>query len=162
MSKKDKQKEVKDVDGIDYKSEFERMVNEFEELELRYKRVLADYHNLQRRSDEEKEKTIIFANEVLISKLVEVADDFEESLKHIKDDGLEKLVTKFQGILLNEGLEIVNPEGEEFDPSTQEAIEKVNGENNLVIKVYRVGYKLHNKVLRPAIVAVGNGEKKGN
>ncbi len=139
--------------------EIELLQQKAEDFENKYKRALADYTNLQRRSEEEKEKFIKFANEVLIVKILEIFDDLEQSQKHIKDEGLSKVVDKFKKFLNDNGVEEVESEGKDFDPEIHEAIESVEGETNKVIKVHRKGYKFFNKPLRTAIVAVGSGKK---
>lgn len=128
-----------------------------EEMENKYKRALADYTNLQRRSEEEKEKFVKFANEVLIKNVLEILDDLEQSQKHIQDEGLDKVVDKFKKFLTDQGVEEIPAEGEKFNPELHEAIESVEGEEAKVIKVHRKGYKFFSKPLRPALVAVGSG-----
>lgn len=132
------------------------------ELENSYKRALADYSNLKRRYEEDKLNLVKFANEVLIGKLVQVLLDLEGAQKYIKDDGLNKIIEKFAKLLKEEGLEEINPKGKPFDASRHEAIESVDGENNKVVKVLRKGYKLHNKTILTALVAIGNGNERKN
>lgn len=124
-----------------------------------YKRALADYTNLNRRFEDDKIKIVAFANEVLISKLLQVLDDLEEAQKHIKDEGIDKVMQKFKKILEDEGVNEMNPENEVFDPTSHEALDLVDGEKDKVINVHRKGYLLSGKVIRPALVSVGNGEK---
>jgi molecular chaperone GrpE len=133
---------------------------QIEDLEDKYKRAAADYQNLKRRSEEEKGKIIRLANERLILNMLEVLDDLEESLKHIDDkDGVEKVIDKFRNKLKLEGLEEINPKGSDFNPYEHEALDSVEGEEGKIINVYRKGYKLFDKVVRPAFVAVGNGQE---
>lgn len=128
------------------------------ELSNRYKRVLADYQNLTRRHKEEKEKMQEFANEILLTKLIEILDDLEETQKHLKNEGVSKIWVKLQKILTDSGLEIINPLNTPFDPGLHEVIETSQGEDDIVTKVYRKGYVLGGKVIRPAVVAVGKNE----
>lgn len=136
---------------------------QIEDLEDKYKRAAADYQNLKRRSEEEKGKIIRLANERLILNMLEVLDDLEESLKHIDDkDGVEKVIDKFRDKLKLEGLEEINPKGSDFNPYEHEALDSIEGEEGKIINVYRKGYKLFDKVVRPAFVAVGNGQESKN
>jgi molecular chaperone GrpE len=141
------------------RNEIEILNNKCGELENKYKRALADYVNLQKRTDEEREKFVKFANEILLRKVLEILDDLEQSQKHIKDDGLNKVIERFRKFLTDNGVEEIESEGKEFDPSLHEAIESVEGDENKIIKVHRKGYKFFSKPLRIAMVAVGSGKK---
>lgn len=138
--------------------ELEALQNKCEEFETKYIRALADYTNLQRRSEEEKERFVKFANEVLIRNVLEILDDLEQSQKHINDDGLNKVVDKFKKFLTDQGVEEIPSEGETFDPELHEAIETIDGEEGKVLKVHRKGYKFFSRPLRAALVAVGSGK----
>ncbi len=157
LSKKEHKTEEKpEIEG----KEIEALKNKCEELENKYKRALADYINLQRRTDEEREEFVKFANGVLLRGILEVLDDLEQSQKHINDEGLNKVVDRFRKFLTDRGVEEIESEGKDFDPSLHEAIESVEGEGNKVMKVHRKGYKFFSKPLRTAIVAVGSGKKE--
>lgn len=130
---------------------------EFAKVSNDYVRALADYINLKKRTDEDRINLVKFANEVLLEKVIGIFNDLEEAKKHIDDKGLEKVIEKFKKTLDNEGIEQIDPEGKKFDPSTMEAIESTKGEKDKVIRVYRKGYKLQDKVIITAMVAVGDG-----
>ncbi len=128
-------------------------------LEERFLRSVADYQNLQRRTNEERANFIAFASEGLLKKIVEVLDDLENCVAHIDDAGLRSIVEKLKKILKSEGVEEIKTEDASFEADLHEAIETVDGEKDKVIKTYRKGYKLNDKLLRPAMVSVGNGNK---
>ena len=128
-----------------------------QEMESLYKRALADYTNLSKRNEEDKFKIISFANEILITKMIGVLDDLEESQKHSKSDGIDMVINKFKKILSDAGVSEMNPENEVFDPVSHEALDLVDGEKDKIIVVNRKGYLLSGKVIRPALVTVGNG-----
>lgn len=127
------------------------------DLENSYKRALADYTNLNKRYEEDKIKIIAFANEILITKMLSVVDDLEESQKHNKSEGIEMVIQKFKKILIEAGVTEMNPVNEVFDPASHEALELVSGEKDKIIVVNRKGYLLAGKVIRPALVSVGSG-----
>lgn len=127
------------------------------EMESLYKRALADYINLSKRNEEDKFKIISFANEILITKMIGVLDDLEESQKHSKSDGIGMVINKFKKILNDAGVSEMNPESESFDPVSHEALDLVDGEKDKVIMVNKKGYLLAGKVIRPALVSVGKG-----
>ena len=129
------------------------------DLELKWKRALADYANLEKRIDKEKEVFVSFSNAQLLQSLLPVLDDLERAGQHLKDQGLSLAISKFKEVLQKENLEEIKAQGEEFNPELMEAIEIVKGPKNRVVEVVNKGYLLNNKVLRVAKVKVGNGEK---
>ena len=133
--------------------------DKIEELTNNWKRALADYKNLERRCNEEKEVLVRFANLVLLERLIPVLDNLESLKNHLEDKGLEMILLQFRTLLKDEGVEEISCEGAEFDPLLMEASEIVAGEENKVVEVVLKGYKLQDRVLRPARVKVG---KKGD
>jgi len=130
------------------------------EMEENWKRALADYKNLQKRVAEEKEEVVNFANFVLIAELLPVLDNLELVLKHNGDEGLKMIVSEFCEVLKNAGVEEINPMNAEFDPTNMDATEK-EGENDgdlsdwKVLEVLQKGYKIKDRLIRPARVKVG-------
>lgn len=155
-------KDIKDTKNLNAMAEVKNSECECNEkyanLEEAYKRSVADYANLSRRTEEDKIKMIKFANEVLIMKLINVLDDMEESQKHLNDDGVGKIIVKFKKILEDEGLAQVDESIIVFDPTIHEAMDSVDGEAGIIVKTIRKGYLLNDKVIRPALVSVGNGK----
>lgn len=128
-----------------------------EDYKERYLRSLADYKNLINRLNEEKQKAMDFANENVMRDLIVIVNDIEIALSHIEDDAMKKILEKLITVLNKHGLkeiEIVENESE-FNPDLHEAIESREGPNNIILQVYRKGYLLNNKLIQPAIVAVG-------
>lgn len=132
------------------------------DLEDKWKRALADYANLEKRIDKEKENFIKFCNAQLLGKLLVIVDDLERCEKHLQDQGLTITLNKLKEVLKNEGLEEIKAQGEEFDPQTMEAMEIVKGSKNKIIEVVDKGYRLGDKVLRIAKVKVGGVSLKTN
>ena len=133
-------------------------VEKLVDLELKWKRALADYANLEKRIDKEKEVFVKFSNAQLLQSLLPVLDDLERAGQHLKDQGLNLAISKFKEVLQKENLEEIKAQGEEFNPELMEAIEIVKGPKNRVVEVVNKGYLLNNKVLRVAKVKVGSGE----
>lgn len=131
---------------------------EKQSFEARYLRAVADYQNLSRRIDEERKNLRNTAAEDIMTRLIEIVDDLERSCDHLKDPGLLAIYKKLLSTLESFGLERIDPMNEKFDAGYQEAVEKIPGPAGKVCAVYRKGYILHQKVLRPALVAVGSGE----
>jgi molecular chaperone GrpE len=125
-------------------------------LENQLKRALADYHNLERRVDEERKLLAQLSSAILIEKFLPVLDNLENAQKHLNDQGLEMVIKQFKDVLAAEGVEEIVAEGAQFDPHFHEATEVIEDQKDgLVVKVARKGYKINGKVLRPAQVAVG-------
>ena len=124
-------------------------------LEERLARSLADYSNLEKRIDSQRQLFITLATTSILSKMVEVLDNFYLAQNHLNDPGLKMAIDKFNAVLITEGLEEINPLDLEFDPQSMECIETVEGKENFVIEVKKLGYKLNGHVIRPAQVSVG-------
>lgn len=144
------------------KDKIQECEQKIEELENNWKRALADYRNLEKRVDEEKDSWRQFSNETLIRQILPVADNLETLLKHVQDKGLHLIVKELQTVLTGSGVEPIESENTEFDPIIMEAVETVPGEKNKVVETVLKGYLLKNKLIRPARVKVGNGEEPEN
>lgn len=139
-----------------------KKIQELEEratdFENRYKRVLADYQNLERRVAGERRELIQSANKQLILRLLPVLDILMLAKKHVDDKGLELSIQQFLDVLLGEGVKKIDALGNNFDPNTMEGVEIVEGsaeDDGKVIEELRSGYTLSDRVLRPAQVRVG-------
>lgn len=132
------------------------------ELEEQVKRALADYANLVRRVEEEKSQLVEHLKSTILIKILPVLDNLEaayNSLGREADNGtrqgLEISIKEFKKILAEEGIEEIGDE-KEFDPRLHEPVEVVSGkEDGKVIQVVQRGYRLGEKILRPAKVKVG-------
>ena len=130
------------------------------ELEGRLRRALADYQNLERRVGEERQSLLKLSALLLIEKFLPVLDNLEKAQIHLQDEGLEIVIKQFKDILTAEGVEEIEAIGSEFDPNLHEAVETEQGEkDNMVSKVVNIGYKMEDKVIRPAKVVVSRKEK---
>ena len=128
---------------------------EIEELTTNWKRALADYQNLVKRSEAEKIEVVAYANTNLILKLLVVLDHFEKAQNYLKDSGLDLAIKQFRGVLLEEGLQEIEAMGKDFNPLEMEAVEvQKEGENNKVVQVIAKGYRLKGKIIRVAKVKV--------
>jgi len=141
------------IDQIKIKELEERIA----ELENNWKRALADYKNLERRTAEEKESFINFSNETLVRSLLPIVDHMEMLLNHTKDEGLGMIVKDFNKVLETEGVTEIETLNKDFDSDTMDAIEMIDGEKNKVLEILSKGYLFKDKLLRPARVKVGKG-----
>jgi len=135
----------------------ETLQEELEKMTTMAQRTMADFQNFKRRQAEEQKMLITTANMGIIKKLVPILDNFERAEADFTE-GVKMCVDQFRTVLKNEGVEEINPEGEEFNPEMHEAVLQAAGENNKVLQVMEKGYKLGTRVIRHAKVQVGNGE----
>ncbi len=133
-----------------------------------WQRAEADFQNYKKRTDQEREELRRFGNVSLIINLLPVIDDFERAFASLDShlaglswfDGMYLIYRKLSQLLENAGVRPIDADGE-FDPRYHEAVAHVDGEDGKVISVVQRGYKLHDRVLRPAMVVVGKGTKSG-
>lgn len=132
-------------------------------------RLMAEFDNFRRRSAREQLEIIETANGKLLEKLSEVLDNFERAFaseNKAKDletfeKGMQMIHDQFAKVLTDAGLEQLDPTGEEFDPNCHEALMQQPSEDvpeNHVVTVFMKGYKLKNKILKPAKVIVSSGK----
>jgi len=133
-----------------------------------WQRSQADFINYKRRSEQEKEEIGKFANSILMLSLLPILDDLERAFDSIPPhlakltwvDGIRLIERKLQASLEAQGLSPIKAIGEPFDPNLHEATMYRKGEEGIVIEELQKGYMLHDRVIRPAMVVVGNGEKE--
>lgn len=142
----------------DGKSKSEDKVHlELETVRAMLARALADYDNLSKRVDRERQDFGKIASIGLIARLLPVLDGLENAERNLKDQGLAISIVEFKKVLSEEGLTEINPKiGEAFDEQTMEAIEVVRGaSDNSVAEVSLVGWKFNDgTVVRHAKVKV--------
>ena len=128
-------------------------------------RTLAEYDNYRKRTAKEKENTWVDAKAVCIAELLPMLDNFDRALGVTDSDfesykkGVEMIYQGFCETLKKLGVEAFGEEGEEFDPNFHSAVMHVDDESlgeNVLAQVFSKGYKLGEKVLRPAMVKVAN------
>jgi molecular chaperone GrpE len=136
----------------------EALTKEKQQFEEAYKRALADYQNLQRRVAKDQGQLVRLANATLISGLLPIIDQLETAANHLKDQGLDMILTAFKKVLEDSGVSELQVLNQTFDPHTMECVDKVPGPENIVVKIREKGYELNHQLLRPAKVEVGLGE----
>ena len=149
-----------DSNRQDDSEKIEQLEGRLAELENNWKRAVADYHNLQRRTAEEQVTFAAFANQVLLRELLPVLDSLEAADRHLNDEGLKLALKKFGEVLKDFNVTEIKAQGEVFDAAKMEAIESVSGEQNKVIEISEKGYMISDRILRVARVKVGKGEAK--
>jgi len=126
----------------------------------KYLRALADYQNLEKRTHEHVAESRNYASAHVVRSLLPVLDNLERACKHNADDGLVHIVRQFSAVLTDAGVVRIDVVGKEFDPTEMECVSLTEGKDGIVIEELTAGYRMHDKVIRPAHVKVGSGEKK--
>ena len=129
------------------------------DLDNRLKRALADYQNLKKRHEKEKQAYQKFVSASILDKFLTVLDDLQRAYQHLKDPGLKLALDQFISTLESEGVKEIKLLNTKFDPHLADCTESVEGPKNKIITIIKKGYTLHDQVLRPAQVKVGKGEK---
>jgi len=130
-------------------------------------RTTADFENFKKRAAREKQDAIRFGNESLLQKLVPVLDHFDMALSAAQaggveaakplQDGIQMIYQQLRNALVEAGLEEVDAAGKPFDPNLHEAVaqsETADVPEGQVVQQLRKGYKLRERLLRPASVVV--------
>jgi molecular chaperone GrpE len=130
-------------------------------------RTTADFDNFKKRAAREREEAVKFANESLIKKLVTVLDNFDMALaaagqqpaeaSHSLQSGVAMIQQQLRKVLQEAGLEEVDATGKVFDPNWHEAVSQQDSTEvpeGSVLQQLRRGYKLRDRLIRPATVVV--------
>ena len=166
MSEENKEELEKDVEVETTKKENKEIVpkQDYDELDDRYKRILAEFENFKKRSAKEREGLYNSILSDVIEVILPVVDNLENAAKvETKDEsykqGVELVLKQFKDVLKSKGVEEIKAIGETFDPSMHEAVSSVQddekGEKEIV-QEYRKGYKIGNRVIRHSMVVVAN------
>jgi len=134
-----------------------------------WQRARAEFANYKKRNEQERQELFKLANTTLMTRLLPIFDDFERAFQTLPRsllsftwiDGVALIYRRLQAILEAEGLTLIETEGENFDPLLHEAVtyeENAEHQEGQVIGEVQKGYKLGDRVLRPALVRVAKGE----
>ncbi|MEE8420751.1 MAG: nucleotide exchange factor GrpE [Dehalococcoidales bacterium] len=137
-----------------------------EEYLANWQRAQADFVNYKRRSEQEREEFGRFANATLMFNLLPSLDDIERALASLPGklanltwvDGIRLIERKLRASLEIQGLQAIEALGKAFDPNLHEAVRQDAGKEGIIIEELQKGYQLHDRVIRPTMVVVGNGE----
>jgi molecular chaperone GrpE len=147
------------------RAELEAAQQEAAENKAAWQRSAADFSNYKRRTEQEREALVGLANEVLLAKLLAIVDDFDRAIANkpaeLADSGwvggIVAIDRKLDQLLESEGLTPIEALGKQFDPHEHEAIaqeDRPGVPDGTVIAELQKGYRIRDRVLRPAMVAV--------
>ena len=146
----------------DNAAKFAELEDALQEANEKYIRLFAEYDNYRKRTAREKTETYNNASAKCIENLLPVVDSFERSLEFECADenfrsGMEMIFGQLKEFLSKMNVTEIEALGTEFDPNIHNAIQQASGTDyasGYVCQVYQKGYKLGDKLIRPAMVAV--------
>lgn len=162
---KAEEKEVKKEKKAKEESNEEKLQKELAEKSDQLLRIAAEYDNFRKRSQREKDALYIDCKASVIKELLPVADNFDRIFANpditFEDykKGVEMTFKQFETVFKDLKVESFGEEGEEFDPNFHNAVMHSEDENlgeNVITNVFAKGYKIGDKVIRPAMVSVAN------
>ena len=156
-------------DGQDEVASMQADLDRFRDLAMRSQ---ADFENYKKRCAREKDEAIRFANAGFLERLIPILDNFELGLQAAKAtggqsavvDGMSMVSRQLQDFLIGCGIETVDATGQPFNPNIHEAIaqeESAEVQEGHVIRQVRKGYRLKDRLIRPANVVVSKGVAAG-
>ena len=163
---------AEDVEGTDKDEDgpniFEAITAEVAELRDKYARLQAEWDNFRKRTAAERKSERERAAESLVTDLLPVLDDLERAINHAKEsgdggsltEGVEAIQNKFLQILGKHKVEQLKAQGEPFDAMQHQAVGTEEDESvpeETVVKVFQQGYKMGDRVIRPAMVVTSTG-----
>ena len=166
VEKEDKEDaEVKKEKKAKEESNEEKLQKQLAEKSDQLLRIAAEYDNFRKRSQREKDALYVDCKASVIKELLPVADNFDRIFANpditFEDykKGVEMTFKQFENVFKDLKVESFGEEGEEFDPNFHNAVMHSEDENlgeNVITNVFAKGYKIGDKVIRPAMVAVAN------
>ena len=152
---------------VEEKNELEALQKERDELLDTLQRVQADFDNYRKRVARDQQSLVARAHERLVKDLLPVLDDLERALEAAEaheeaklEEGVALVTRSFADVLRKEGLEEVATDGK-FDPHVHEALlsQPSEADEGSVIEVLQKGYRLGDRVIRPARVVIASAPK---
>lgn len=140
------------------------------EWQGKYLRLHAEWDTYRRRMKEQREEEKLRATEKLVEDIIPVLDDFERTIAYANENGEEGLLggvtavhSKLNEVLVKAGVEVIDPVGQPYEALEAQAVATVDDPSvpdETVEQVYQKGYRMGNKVIRPAMVTVAVGGPK--
>lgn len=159
--------------------EVELLASEVADLKDRNLRLVAEMENLRRRAEREKAEATLFAATNFARDILPVGDNLARALESVDEqtranapdgfknllEGIELTQRELLNTLEKHNISVIDPIGEKFDPNMHQAMFEVPNPdvvNKTVVQVVQVGYRIGDRVLRPAMVGVAKSDKKAS
>ena len=148
----------------DLRAKIEQLEADAKEASNRYLRLAADFDNYKKRVRQEQSDTVQRANAELIERLLPVVDNFHRVIESAPEEvdeawlkGIKLTLQQLDELLVAQGVSPIEAVGQPFDPMLHEAIGHEESDElpeDTVVSEVRRGYRLHDRVVRPALVRV--------
>ncbi len=155
---------------LELKREIEELKEKNSELEEKYLRAVADFENIKKRLEKEKMQAVSYANEEFAKDLLAVVDSMDfaseaakkleeaDDAEYIKkiEEGINLTIEQFKKVMQKHGIELIDID-EGFNPHFHDAVMQVDSEEHEegeIVQLLQKGYKMKDRVLRPAMVSV--------
>ncbi len=159
---------VTDTAGSSAPDELTDKAEECKALNDKYLRLAAEFENYKRLTQRDQREQIRFGNEQLLKELLPVVDNMERAIKAARTktgdsaliQGVELTLKQLTGILTKFGVQAIETAGQEFDPSAHQAVSYGPSNDvpaNNILDEFQKGYRLHDRILRAAMVSVSSG-----
>ena len=143
----------------------DKLEEELKQSEDKYLRLYAEFENFKRRKNQEIETNNIYKSQKVITEILPSLDNLERALQVDSDNeevkalrkGVEMVYEGMLNVLKTEGVEVVETENVQFDPNIHHAVmqgEESDKESGVILDTFQKGYKLKDRVIRPAMVKV--------
>ncbi len=156
---------------VEVLSESEQTIAELKDQLLR---ALAENENTRKRAQKDKEDALKFGVSNIARDMVGVADNLRRAMENKSENaaelaealfsGVDLILKDFEGVLGRHGIQRIDALNQQFDPHWHQAVFEQETEDHapgIVIQVVQDGYKIHDRLLRPAMVAVSKAKKQG-
>ena len=158
---------------ITAEQEMVRMQRELEEANDMMLRLAAELDNYKKRVAKERESLIRYAVQGIVQELLPILDNFERAIGSANEsksfdsflEGVRMIFEQMYDTLERKGVSRIDAVGKTFDPTVHEAVMQVTSEEhpeNVVVEEFQKGYMLHDRVIRPSMVAVSTRSALGS
>lgn len=156
---------LENEESVESVSELEQLQSDYAALNDRYVRTLAEYDNFRKRTQKDIESKIVYTKTDILGRILPVLDNFERAAFNSDADfdsykkGIEMTVTQLMEIFKGLGVESFGEPGDKFDPNIHNGVMHIEDEaygEDEIVEVFMKGYKMGDKIIRPATVKVAN------
>ena len=145
----------------------DKLEEELKQSEDKYLRLYAEFENFKRRKNQEIETNNMYKSQKVITEILPSLDNLERALQVESDNeeiksllkGVEMVYEGLLNVLKSEGVELIETENAQFDPNYHHAVmqeEDSEKESGAILDTFQKGYKLKDRVIRPAMVKVNS------
>ena len=145
----------------------DKLEEELKQSEDKYLRLYAEFENFKRRKNKEIETNNVYKSQKVITEILPSLDNLERALQVESDNeeiksllkGVEMVYEGLLNVLKSEGVELIETENAQFDPNYHHAVmqdEDSEKESGAILDTFQKGYKLKDRVIRPAMVKVNS------